>query len=423
MSADLPRFEVLNDAALVERIASAQHRVAYVAPAVTEQVAKALIGAHGRESLSVTMILDADEDAYRIGFGDPGGLALLHAYAKSHEMPLRRQAGLRIGLLIVDDTVVVWAPAARAVEGERRAGQTNAVVLKGELASQMREAVGADDAATLPSDAQVGREPLRPEETERMVTSLKENPPAPFDLSRKTRVFATKFQFIEWELQGAEWTERKIKLSSLLVNSDLPEELQDILETQIRPYQAGSNLALEVPVLVRGQIAHSKTGEPILEPATQAQVQAAWKAIRDRYLRHVKGFGWLIRKTDVVAFHAEVTAYEEVLRAWVEKFREQMRKDEERLVKNIVSSIDARLAHSVRKDKYQSINLKAEIEKGLTRMRIAEPRVRIVPKEISWESTRDEEFTRGIREAIPAEELRGWFEEFVAVRQRDAAQR
>jgi hypothetical protein len=408
----------MDEEALVERIASARHHLAYAAPAITERIAKALIDAYGRESLSVTVILDADEDAYRIGFGDPAGLALLHEFAKSQQMPLRREPGLRIGLLAIDDAVYIWAPTARAVEGERRSGQANAIVLGGEIASHMRDAVGAEQSSVLPSDAQIGRDPIRPEETQRMVEALKENPPAPFDLSRKTRVFATKFQFIEWELQGAEWTERKIKLSSLLLNSDLPEELQDILETQIRPFQASSNLALEVPVLVRGQVAHSKTGEPILDPTTQAQMQASWKAVRDRYLRQVKGFGWLIRKSDLAAFHAEVRAYEEVLRAWVAKFREQMRKDEEGLVKNIVASIHARLQRSERKDKYKAIDLKAEVENGLKRMRIIEPRVRIVPKEISWESTRDEEFTRAIREAIPVEELRGWFEIFEAARQR-----
>jgi hypothetical protein len=51
-------------------------------------------------------------------------------------------------------------------------------------------------------------------------------------------------------------------------------------------------------------------------------------------------------------------------------------------------------------------------------MRVTEPRVRLVTKNVSWESTRDEEFTYVLREALPPEDLEGWFEEFTAAMER-----
>jgi len=82
---------------------------------------------------------------------------------------------------------------------------------------------------------EIGCEPFTPEQVAKTVAALKENPPAPFDLSVKTRVFSTKFQFVEFELRGAAWTTREIKVSSLLLNPDVPEELQELFETLTTP--------------------------------------------------------------------------------------------------------------------------------------------------------------------------------------------
>ena len=79
------------------------------------------------------------------------------------------------------------------------------------MADVIRYAVGADDSNVLLAKAEIGCEPFAPEQ----VAKTEENPPASFDLSVKTRVFSTKLQFVEFELRGAPWTTRKIKVSSL----------------------------------------------------------------------------------------------------------------------------------------------------------------------------------------------------------------
>ena len=62
---------------------------------------------------------------------------------------------------------------------------------------------------------------------------------------------------------------------------------------------------------------------------TQADIDKAWKDLRGRYLKQLPGFGWLIRRTEKERFKADVTAYETILRAWVEGFREKIKNDEE----------------------------------------------------------------------------------------------
>ena len=58
------------------------------------------------------------------------------------------------------------------------------------------------------------------------------------------------------------------------------------------------------------------------------------------------------------------------------------------------------------------------MRKGIQKLRITEASVKLVFKEISWESTRDVEFTEALRKALPADALKGWFEVFTAARQR-----
>lgn len=409
-------FRAVTDEVLVAQIESARQRLVFVAPGVTSGVALALETACQRESLSVTIILDADEDAYRVGFGDPEGLARLHLFAKHNAIALRRQPGIRIGLVISDDVVVIWSPTPKAVEAERRENEPNGIVLQGDVAGALDDIVGGGTSNTLPADAEIGKQALRPEDTETIVQRLRENPPAPFDLSQKTRVFSTRFQFVETEVQGAEWTQRKIQVSSLLLNADLPENIQDILNTEIRPYQTTAEVEIEVQGIVQGQLAYNSDKQPILVPTRQSDLAVAWKQITTRYLIQLKGFGWLIRKAEVSAFRSAAEGYTQVLTAWVEQFRKRMQADEKRIVAEITQLIRSRVERSARQAQLELFDLEGEVRKGIARMRIIEPKVRIITKDVSWESTRDDEFTQALRTALKPDELKGWFEEFTAVR-------
>jgi len=412
-------FRSINDELLGRIIDGATSRVVYVAPGVGKAGNAALVRAMKRDSISLTIIIDSDEDAYRIGYGEPDALAELHEAASRLQFPLRRQTGLRIGMLVTDEQLVIWAPTARSVEPEPGREQPNAIFLTGSAVRTVASAVGSDDSQVLPDKAEVGREPLTPHELNKTVENLKANPPAPFDLAQKTRVFATRFQFVEFELMGAEWTERRVRLSSILLNADLPEHLQEIIDTQVRPFQAMGDLTFKVPLLVDGEPVFNKNGERIVKPATQAEMTKLWAGIRDRYLRQVKGFGWLIRRDRLHKFLDEVSVYEEALKAWVSAFRDHVSNEQDSVVNSIVESIHRRLERSAHSSKYAGMNLRAEVEAGLQRMRIIEPKVRIVIKNVSWESTRDAEFVAALQQALRKEDLHDWFEEYTAVRQRE----
>jgi hypothetical protein len=115
---------------------------------------------------------------------------------------------------------------------------------------------------------------------------------------------------------------------------------------------------------------------------------------------------------------SEVAAYEVVLKAWVAGFRKIAANDESGLVKSIVDLVKARAARSPAKEKIKDIDIETTVRAGIQKLRITEPSVKLVFKEISWESTRDAEFTEALRKALPDEALKGWFEVFTAARER-----
>ena len=303
-------FQAVTCTTLAERIRRAKQRIVFVGPGVSEEVARALVESHDR-GVTVAVVLDLQGDTCRIGYGDVEGLGYLNAHAG---IALQQHAGVRLGLLVADDDVAIWSPTPRSVDDDRKHDQPNGIVLEGLAADgsvaepddgtstntatedrfvqpdSQREQSDAGEASPKRTfadrllknlkDEHVGTDRIRPESLREVVEALKQNPPAPFDLARKVRVFSTRFQYVETELQGAEWTRRRIKISSLLLNSDLPENLQDILETQVRPYHGKADVSIRAPHVVEGQIAYNHRGEGILVPTTQRDIEKTWQGIK-----------------------------------------------------------------------------------------------------------------------------------------------
>lgn len=121
-------FQTATDSLLTEQIRAAKDRVIFVAPGVSRTIARALVDAHNR-SPSVTVILDADEELCRIGYGELNGFEYLTQHGGKIE--LRKHSGLRLGLLMADKVVTIWSPTPRAVDRDRNSDQPNAIVLQG----------------------------------------------------------------------------------------------------------------------------------------------------------------------------------------------------------------------------------------------------------------------------------------------------
>lgn len=94
-----------------------------MAPGVSEKVPDALGGRFSQEDkLRIEVVLDADPEVYRLGFGTVSGITKLKSHAQTHMFGLRHQPGIRIGILIADDKTLIYAPTPLLIE----AGSTSA---------------------------------------------------------------------------------------------------------------------------------------------------------------------------------------------------------------------------------------------------------------------------------------------------------
>ena len=80
-------------------------------------------------------------------------------------------------------------------------------MLDGGATEKLAEAAGATEA-----EAEVGVTGMEPERVAQMEADLKQNPPRPFDLTRRLTVFVTEVQFIELRFENATFGSRRIRL-------------------------------------------------------------------------------------------------------------------------------------------------------------------------------------------------------------------
>ncbi len=89
-------FTTATDDSVIELVQSARQRLAVIAPGVTTVVARALADRMtDLPDLSLTIILDADPEVYRMGYGDTEALTIIRNASKAAHFDLREQPGVR----------------------------------------------------------------------------------------------------------------------------------------------------------------------------------------------------------------------------------------------------------------------------------------------------------------------------------------
>jgi hypothetical protein len=213
-------FTVASDEAIVDLIRRARRRLVVIAPAVTDAVAQA-IAARLPElgEIAITVILDADPEVYRLGYGTPSALEKLRLASDVNMLGLREQCGVRIGVVISDDTTMVYAPTPMLIEaGSTAAEKPNAIVLDATPAAAEKLALASGaDRDMEPARQEVGVEALKPEAVQRLQQDLMTNPPQAFDVARKLRVFSSAVQYVQLEASNYRLSTRQIRLPPELI--------------------------------------------------------------------------------------------------------------------------------------------------------------------------------------------------------------
>ncbi len=183
---------------------------------------------------AVRVVLDCDEEVFRLGYGDVECVRELQEAG----VDVRQCAGLRVGLLVVDDRAWTFTPTALYVQPEVQNKETpNAMELPPAAAQPLVDAVWAEaprSASTLEhtaAETEIGQVPLGSDELARAEDALEVAPPLPFDVARQVRVFQPYIQYVEIKLNGCAIQRHRITIPKKIAGMDGASGLEDRLRT------------------------------------------------------------------------------------------------------------------------------------------------------------------------------------------------
>lgn len=414
-------FAVANDSSVCAAIAVVKSRLVYIAPGMTEPVAEAISALMLRvDNPAVTVIIDTDPEVCRLGYGTESGLMRLQTLANEQHLSIRYQPGVRIGVLMCDEQMWVYSPTPLLIEaGADRSDQPNAICLSAPAAlgavAQACAAEGETSAAIrLPQQAEIGKHVATPQIIENSLKDLQRQPPKPFDLARIERVYSSKLQYVDLEVTGYRLTTRRVQVpNDLLVGND------KTLETRLR----NSFALLEGKTSLEVDIADTKpetgdpiidtTGKPVMVKYSEQAIEAERKAIYKDFLTPIAGHGQLISKARRTAFDqrlkwftARVDAYSKAVATELQKKVDESVNDlTEALLPTVSKSPPARLLKHVlmgppSQDDIRNA-LQAELHAAFnTGDRFFQPTVKVVYKDLTYETIQDKKFRQQLEEAF-----------------------
>ncbi len=312
-------FTNIDSQKLCHLIGKANESVIFASPGIWQSIASALVDTGQRiENEMVVVCLDVSEQTMRLGYGEIEAIETL----ESAGMIINHIEHLRFGLVIIDGKGFSFTPTALFLESEQSASVGfNAIKLTAEQVAEASArlspaaraiAVAActdgDKKQALESiKTEVDMRPVSKEVTGDIGKSLKNIPPAKFDLSRQVRVYSTYIQYVEISMVGAALQRQKVALPKVFQSlgsekSDLQERLKTSF-TLIEKGDALSSKSLEDSV--------NKLREIYTRPLGKKHGRVMLKSNRQVFDEAVKRL-----KADLVAHAKKV---EESLESHIEK--------------------------------------------------------------------------------------------------------
>ena len=396
-------FSVADDEKLISLIRRAQRRIIFLAPSVTMDVAKALVSCMERvDPSAVTITLDVDAEVCRLGYGEHEATKLLCEKMKKYGAALKVHAGIRLGVLVADDAMMVFAPIPLLVEaGPRDPNAPNAIVI--EPPDSVVDNLGGGKNGE--EDQTVGLDIASDESIETVGDDLKQNPPPKFDIARTVRIFNAYFQYVEFELKGTFICRRTVPIPNKLMMISNDKKTQELLHASFKLVEETSDLSGK----------HLKNDKDLI-------VKIFLKSLTKKY-----GNG-ILRK-DKADFEKNV----ENLRMAVTKFGEEVKKklpaeidqNREKLGKALLPNLlvnppkDWKMSDGSKPDNQglkrllddELRNAFGEAEEIIGKMEI-----KLVFKDVTYESLMDQEFIEIAKKAFP--NLEDLLKEEIAVKEK-----
>lgn len=403
-------LKIIKDDEVAKMIRTAKSRAVYAGPGVTDTVAAALIEVRKRiHRHRVRVILDSGANALRLGYGQADPIPML----LEHDVDVRMEPGLRMSLLVVDDSAVVFMLPAMMVEDPNLPRGPNALVLPSDQVEGVLTAVAPDylknascEGTDAAKPAQIGKLRLTDNQVKTVEAELVKSPPQRFDLTRTLNVFNAYVEFIELRLTGLQISRHTVKLPKDLILALHDEATSKRLRTSFN--------------LLDG---NSKVGQD----AEAVEVQV--RKLRDRFVRRIGDIGAITLRSK----RKEVDTLIEAIRAEIAKFRASV---VQRLTKEISSSrskLVVGLTPALKKKPPQ--DLVDQVTGKVTTEHVAlyltkrledvfptaesvvgDMKLECVRKGVTYETLASGDFQKKVRDAFPYEDWDKPFFEFTAAK-------
>jgi len=334
-------FTNVDDKVLCEIIAHARQRLVFVAPGIRPPVAQALTAAMSLvPGPAIHLVLDVDAEVCRLGYGDKDfkGMQILQAAAAKHNLTVNHHPGIRIGLLIADDTTLIYSPTLELIEAESHLpDKPNAIILQNELPPQLADAcaVGSRGFATL----EIGLDPIDNRAVEAVKQDLQDRPPKEFNVARIERVFSSMLQYVELTIEDYKLTRR-----SLLLNPELfgVRDVEVVRRLTNRYHLFSETDALMVDIPHIDQTAKPDPKKP-KEKFGPLSIDRERNLIKKRFVIEAGRYGTLILRRNVPDFERELKVLEAKISEYRTAVQEQIKMRTQEIVDELLTALLERL--------------------------------------------------------------------------------
>lgn len=415
-------FTSANDISIAQLIRKAKKRLVFIGPGLRLPVVEAL-----KDAMNVVprngfqIILDVDPEVCRLGYGDIEALELVRKSASQSGIEIRHQPGIRIGLIISDNSTMIYSPTPELIEAGNSGGdKPNAIVLD-DPPEDIDNACGGGDES---SEPEIGGEPVSNEIFEETKKDLEDNPPKPFDVARAERVFNSKLHFVEFEISHYKLSRGKLDIDAKLLgvmDSQVVERLtskydifgrnSDRLETTI-PYVDGD-----------GNVDSSQ--DPI--PFHENDFDAERRRFKETYLIPAGRWGQLILRKNKNDFDKEIKILKKKAELYRDEIKEVLREQLDELVDELFSSLKDFLMKNPPKH-WKNKRLGGALSESDARrlfgndvgksvdqiIRTFNPTISVIFKDVTYETFKDENFKKLLEVQFGEESVKEIFSEYDA---------
>jgi hypothetical protein len=229
---DKSKFVSVSNEALLNFLNSAQHRIIVAKPGYLVDEIKGLLDLTKTKGIRCTIYVDSNENAVRWGFGEKDALKLI--FENQAELGVQAAEHIRLSVIIVDDSALVYSPVALAWEKEpEKFDFPNGIFCGSEFVEGFIAQIGVEDikettgqqSDMFPDDSTNNVIPFPgcsiPKKENKIVSNnientikkLDKNPPIDPAKLRKVIVYRNNLKIVKIEVHGGDIKNKSLNLN------------------------------------------------------------------------------------------------------------------------------------------------------------------------------------------------------------------